>query len=268
MGDRRVGDEGFVGRVEEDDGPIRTGVIDPGGQVVLRCHGPRRVVRKAQINHIDGPIRRLGDEIILRRGRHIDDPRVLARVIARPGASRHDVRIDINGIDRVGHGHHVLDAENLLHVARVGLGPVADKDLIELDADAARAEIVVDNRLPQELVPDAAVVIAAERLLPAHLLDRPVHGLDHRRRQRLRDVPDPHADDLRLRMRLFEGTHPPADLRKQVPGPQLQKILVDANHDSVVLAIERLTAPDARQCGSDRIRVRILRPVPLSVKAM
>ena len=204
---------------------------------------------------------------VLRRSRHIDDPRELARgegilpllfsvagilpairgqaalgtqgrprtqgplrvrLATRP--TRHHVRIDVHRIDRVGHRDDVVQAEDLLHVAGIGLGAVADEDLVQVETHAPGGKIVLDNRPAQEFIADATVIVAPEGLLPAHLVHGPVHGLDHRGRQRLRDIADAHADNLGLRLRLFERPDPPADLREQVSRPELQKVLVDSDH--------------------------------------
>ena len=92
------------------------------------------------------------------------------------------------------------EREDLLDVAAVALAAVADEDLVGRDVDAARRVVVLADRLDQEVVALLGAV-AVERLALAHLVDRGVHRLDDRGRERLGDVADAEADHLRVGMR-------------------------------------------------------------------
>jgi hypothetical protein len=63
-------------------------------------------------------------------------------------------------------------------------------------------------------------------------------------------------------MLLFEGPDAPADLRKQIPGPEFQKVLVDSDHDSVVLvgrasSHDQVIASEARQSPARRNAIQL-----------
>ena len=63
-------------------------------------------------------------------------------------------------------------------------------------------------------------------------LDRLVHRLDRRRRERLGDVADAAADDVRrgCRIRVAKFLHPPGDLGKEIAGLELEVIFVEISH--------------------------------------
>ena len=112
--------------------------------------------------------------------------------------ARHDVRVDIDGIDRIGHHHGVVGAENIADIARVGLCAVADKDLIRSDC-YSKARVISCDRLASEII--ALILgIALEGLLDAHLVGAVLHRSYSDRRQRERHVADAEPDELLLRM--------------------------------------------------------------------
>ena len=73
-------------------------------------------------------------------------------VDVRAGASGHDVRIDIHGVDRVGNRDLDVLPEKLLDVAAVALGAVGNEDLVRSHIDAAILEVGFGDRLAQEAV--------------------------------------------------------------------------------------------------------------------
>ncbi len=42
----------------------------------------------------------------------------------------HDIGVDVNRVDRVGHGHDVVAAKDVKNIAHVALGAVGDKNLV------------------------------------------------------------------------------------------------------------------------------------------
>ena len=137
------------------------------------------------------------------------------------------------------------DPEDLLDVPAVLLAAVRDEDLGGLERDAARAVVVLEDRLQQEVV---ALVgrVAAEALRRPHLVDGLAQRLDHRRHQRQRHVADPEPDDLRAGFLLLERAHAAADLGEQVAGLELAVALVDARHGAAKDSSARLRRRSAQ----------------------
>ena len=105
----------------------------------------------------------------------------------RAAATYHDIRVDIDRIDRVGHADVVIPVEQLLEVARVALRAVVDEYLINVKAHSARQEIVLQYGLAQEVVALLRPV-ATEALCRSHLVSGTVHGLYNSRTERLRHI--------------------------------------------------------------------------------
>ena len=221
----------LVSGVEQDDRPVPLGVIDPAGQGLPRRHGSRRIIRIAQIDEIDVRRRKCRHEIVLGRHRKINQPRKPARLVGLPGPPGHHVRIDVNRINGIGDGDNVLGPEDVEDIPRVALRAVGDENLVRRNSHATRLVIILGNGVTEKVVPLLGPV-AAKRLAATHLVDGPMHGLDHGRRQRLGHVADPQANDLRLRILGRELRDAAADLGKQIACLQLQKVIVDFRHCS------------------------------------
>ena len=69
-----------------------------------------------------------------------------------------------------------------------------------------------------------------EVLPPRLVVHRPVERGDDRRRERLGDVADAEADDLRLGVGGLVGGDSVGDLREKVGGLDLRIVLVDVQH--------------------------------------
>ena len=93
-------------------------------------------------------------------------------------ASYHHIAVDVDRINGVGDADVVVPSQYLLYVAGVALGSVVDKHLVDIEMDAAWQEVVLDNRLAQEVVATLRTV-ASEGSLHCHLFHRFVHGLDN-----------------------------------------------------------------------------------------
>ena len=125
-----LADEGLVGGVEQDDRLVLAGVLHPAGQRGARQHRAGGVVGRAEVDEVDLPVGQRRVEAVLGGGGQVDQPAVAAAGVGGAGAAGHDVGVDVDRVDRVGHRHHVVDGEDLLHVARVALGAVGDEHLV------------------------------------------------------------------------------------------------------------------------------------------
>jgi len=161
--------------------------------------------------------------------RQVGEPAVLARVIGVAGAARHHVAVDIDGIDRVGHGDAVALAQNVENVGAVALAAVGDKDLLGRDLAAAGHKVVLGDRFAQ---PQVALLgaIAMESFAGAHRVDGGFHGAAAGLGQGLGHITDAQSNDLCLGVGLAESLDPAGDLRKEVARLELEVVAVDLGH--------------------------------------
>src|SRR5690606_15057412 len=135
--DLRIADVGLVGAVEEDDGLVGLRVGDPGGELFAGGDGAGRVVGETKVNQI---ARRRGDGgnvAVGRRALEVDNTFVAAVEIGS-GAAGHDVRVDVNRVDRIGNGEpETFGGEDFLDVAAIALRAVGNEDLVGGDRAAA-----------------------------------------------------------------------------------------------------------------------------------
>ena len=153
----------------------------------------------------------------------------MAVLLQRARAASHDIRVEVDRVYRVRDGDLVGRAEDLLDVAAVALGAVADENLVRRDLDAAVRVVVLDDGFRQERVALLRAV-AVERLSLRLIVDRLVHGLDADLRQRLRDIADAEADDVGIRVRFLVGGDTARDLREEIAARQLQIVIVNGSH--------------------------------------
>ena len=219
----------LVSGVEEDDRPVPLGIIDPAGQGLPRRHGSRWVIRIAQIDEIDVRRRKCRHEVVFGGDREINQPRKPARLVCLPGPPGHHVRIDVDRIDGISDGDNVLGPEDIEDIPGVALRAVGDENLVGGNSHATRFVIILGNGVTEKVVPLFGPV-TAERLAATHLVDGPMHGFDHGRRQRLRHVTDPQADDLRLRILGRKPRDAAANLGEEISRLKLQKVIVNASH--------------------------------------
>ena len=217
----------LVRGVEEDDRTVPLGIIDPAGQGLPRRHGSRRIIRIAQIDEIDVRRRKCRYEVVFGCDGEINESREPARLVGLSGPSGHHIRVDVDRIDGIRDGDNVLGSEDIEDISRVALRTVGDENLIGRNRHAARLVIVLGNGVAEKVVPLFGPV-TAERLAATHLVDGPMHGFDHGRRQWLRHVADAQADDLCLRILGGKPRNAAANLGKEIPRLQLQKMIVNA----------------------------------------
>ena len=101
--------------------------------------------------------------------------------------ANHHVRVNIDGIDGVGHANKVIPMQQLLEVTRIALRSVVDKDLVYAEMYASRQEVILQDGLAQKVIA-LLRAITAETLDSTHLVGSLMHGLHHGRCQRLRHV--------------------------------------------------------------------------------
>jgi hypothetical protein len=150
----------------------------------------------------------------------------------------HHVVVDVHRIDRVAHRDAVAAAvrrparQDLEERACIGLAAVGEEDLVGVHPDAAGAEVALDDRVPDEVVPGCGPV-APERGPVREFVGGRVHRGDRGGRQRLGHVSHAAADDARgeRRVALGERTDAARDLGEEVARGQLQVVVVDERHD-------------------------------------
>ena len=81
-------------------------------------------------------------EPILLGAGHVEDVFIAAAVIGGSCTPGHDVGVDIDRVDRIGHGHRAVYRKDLLYVATVALGPIRDKDLLRFDRHVSRGVVI------------------------------------------------------------------------------------------------------------------------------
>ena len=224
-------DEALVGRVEENDGAVLVGVVDPGLELVAREHGAGGVVGRAQVDEVDWGFGKRRAEVVCRGGGHVDNVGPTFRaLVVEARASGHGVGVDVDGVDRIAYGDAVVDGEDVADVAAVALGAVGDEDLVDGDVHAARREVMLDDGLAQEIVALLGAV-AVEGLCMREVVDGGVHGLDDGGCERARHISDAHLDELDVGMGRGKVGRTMGYLAKQVATGEFLVILVDCGHE-------------------------------------
>ena len=216
MGNAGGADERLVGGIEEDERLVRVRPVHPCLELLLCGGGAGGVVRVAEIDHVHrlGKVGGRGNEPVGGGAGEVDEPGI-ASVRRGAGAAGHHVGVDIDGIDGVGDGDLHVGAEQLLYVAAVALRAVGDEHLVGGNVDAAVLEVVLCDGFAQEGVALLRTV-AAERLAGGLVVDGPVEGGDDGRGERLGDVADAEADDLRAGVGVLVGLDAVGDLGEKV----------------------------------------------------
>ena len=134
------------------------------------------------------------------------------------GAASHDVRIDVDGVNGIGYGDaDVVGDKELLEVARIALGTIANKDFVSRDVGTARLEVDTGDGFSQKVV---AVVwpIATERGVSAHFLCGLRHRLDASLGECAGHVADTESNDGGIRMGLRKLADAPSDVGEKIGG--------------------------------------------------
>ena len=118
-------------------------VLDPVVQLLPRRDRTGRVIWKTEINKIDMFLWGLGNKIVFRRTRQIDNAFITAVLFHRAGVARHHVGIDVDRVNRIGNGNLVLLAEDIEDVTAIAFRSVGQKDFVVHDVDLAVTIIVL-----------------------------------------------------------------------------------------------------------------------------
>ena len=161
--------------------------------------------------------------------REVNDAGKMAVGLEFSSASRHDIGVQVNGINGIRDGYYVIDAKDLLNIAAVTFGTVADEDFIPFHPESA-ARIIMFNDGVDEKIVALFRAVAAEALLASHFGHGFFHGGHGSGRKRQRHVTDAEANDLCLGMGVFECGNAAGDLSKQVIARQLEIIFVNIGH--------------------------------------
>ena len=210
-----VGDERFVCRVVEDDRVVFVGVVDPRFQLIGVISRAGGVVRGAKVDDVClDVIVGHGKEAVFAGAGSVDDL-----------SARHDVGVDVDGIDRVGDHDDVICAEDIADVAGVGLSAVGDENLVGGDGHAVSL-IIAGDRLAREVV--ALILgVALEGFLYAQLVRAFFQRVDDHGRKRQGDVADAELDDPFVGVRLDIGVGAGGYLGKEVAWNKIVVILID-----------------------------------------
>src|SRR5699024_10157563 len=130
-----LADEALIGGIVQDDCMVLLGPLDPLGQLGGGVGSAGGVVGAAQVDDVRiGGVVGHGQEVVLGVGGHVAD-----------GAACHDVVVHIDRVDRVGNEDGVVHVRQVQQIAQVALGAVGDKDLAQLQLDAAAGVILADG---------------------------------------------------------------------------------------------------------------------------
>ena len=144
-------------------------------------------------------------------------------------ASCHDVRIDIDGIDRVSDAHEIVGREDIAYISCIAFGTIADENFFTVELNATRDKIVLDNGIDEEVV-TMFWSIASEGLTVGTFIHSSMHGLNCCIGQRTGHVANTETDDVCLRMFGLICIHLLGNLGKEIAVRELQIVCVDVNH--------------------------------------
>ena len=113
--------------------------------------------------------------------------------------AEHDVGIEVDRVDRIGYGKFQVIAEDFLNAGDICLGAIADEDFVQIEVDATRLVVAIDDGLTEEVIA-LFRTIATEGFGFAHFVDGFVHSVDDSRGQGTSYVANAEADDIRFRM--------------------------------------------------------------------
>ena len=219
-----IGDVGLVGCVVEDDALVLDGIVHPLAKLVLGDDGASGIVGITEVDHVYTVVGNLGCEVVAFIAGHVHHIAPVS-VLEDARASYHHIAVDVDRINGVGDADVVVPSQYLLYVAGVALGSVVDKHLVDIEMDATWQEVVLDNRLAQEVVASLRTV-ASEGSLHCHLFHCFVHGLDNGRTERLGHVANAQTDDSLLGVRYLVGVHLLGDVGKEIIAGKLQEMFV------------------------------------------
>jgi hypothetical protein len=191
----------------------------------------RGIVGEAEINDVDFHEGDLRNKAVLGIALKVDDSIVGAILVGITRVTRHDIRVDINGIDGVHDGDAVVVTKNIEDGTAVALGTVRDKDLVIRDIEPPIAVVMRRDCRAQKLVPLLGAV-AMEALTRSHLVDGGMHRLADGGGKRFGHVSDTATDHPGRSFGICfgEGLHPTCDFREEVTGLELEVVGIKSRH--------------------------------------
>ncbi len=195
----------LVGSVVEDDAVVVQSIVHPLAQLSLWDDHAGWVVGIAEVYHIYAMVGYLRNKAVALCARHVCNI-APSPVFKYAGASVHHVRVYVDGIDRVCHGHRVIPSHQFADVSGVAFGSVVNEHFTWVEMNASWQIVVLHDGLAQKGVALLRTV-AVEGFLVRHLVYRLVHGLYDSRAQWLRNVAYAKAYDVRFGMRGLKGIH-------------------------------------------------------------
>ena len=205
---------GLISSIVENERVVLQGVVHPLAQLFLGNHRSRGVVGVAEVDHIHPLIRNLRNEVVLGITGHVDHIRPTT-VLLNTCPPNHHIRVDIDGIDRIGDANGVVPAHQFLNISRITLGTVVDEHLVTVEMNAAREEVVLQDGITQEIV-TLLRTVAAESLAGSHLVGSLMDGFNDGGCQRLGYITDAQTDHINLRVGGLEGIHLLGNISEQV----------------------------------------------------
>ena len=120
--------ESLVSCIKENERVVSQGVIHPLLKLFFGERSPRRIVGITEIDDINPLVGDGGDELVFCRARHVSHVTPLPIGFEHPSPSTHHVAVDIYRIDRIGHTHTIVVAQNIADVTSIALCPVVHED--------------------------------------------------------------------------------------------------------------------------------------------
>ena len=230
----RIGNEGLIRGVKEDDRVVGVGIIDPSLQLGFTGHGAGRIVGEAEIDNVHFCGRQCRNKAVSFVAGEVDDVLVVALRVSFSGATDHDVGIVVDRIDRITDGNYVVQGKDIEDVGAIALGTVGDKHLLRFERNAERFVRFFDDRVDQPVIPLLRAV-AGELFCRSKIIDRVMKRFQNCRGQRTGYIANTETDDLCRRIGFSKGTYTATDLREQVAGFQFQVVFVYLCHYEIFL---------------------------------
>ena len=229
------------------------GVVHPLFEFGAAERGTRGIVGVTQVNHVGGLVGQRGHKAVGLVAGAVGNA-APGPVTELASTAAHHVRVDVDGVNRVGDADGVVPPENIAKAARVALGTVVHKNLVGINLYAARRKVIFHNGTAQKFITVLGAV-AAESVGSAHFIDSLVQGRNDGRGERPRDVANAQTYDLRFGMRILVGGYLLRNVGKEVVLLQFQKVLVNRCHvNSIYMYATSAVLGGAGGCTSAILR--------------
>jgi hypothetical protein len=145
--------------------------------------------------------------------------------------SGHHVGIDINRINRIGHGYCVVVTENIENVGGVTFGTVRHENFVGADFQSALLIFVLGDGFSQKFVALFRSV-TAKRFARTEFFGRGLHRVDGGAWKWFRHVADAAANEILRGRRIgfAPRAHAARDFGEEVTSSEFEVIVVDCSH--------------------------------------